>query len=221
MPQLALIFDLDGTLLDSTHVWHEIDQVFLGKRGLAVPPDYVPAIASMNLAQAAAYTKSRFSFPESEEAIIAEWHRMVHHAYECDIPMKPGADAVLHRFAEQGIPIALATASDPAYYVPALKRCGVYDCFSCFVHSRPELPKGNAAFYLHCAEKLGIRPEKCVVFEDVLPGILAAKDAGMCAIAVADSGNADDRETLLRHADFFLPHWAALRMHPRFAPYLE
>lgn len=221
MSQFALIFDLDGTLLDSTHVWHEIDEVFLGKRGLDVPPDYVPAISSMNLAEAAEYTKKRFGFPESEEAIIAEWHEMVHHAYEYDIPIKPGADAVLRRFAAKGVPIALATASDPAYYIPALKRCGVYDCFTLFVHSRPELPKGNAAFYLHCAEKLGVRPENCVVFEDVLPGILAAKDAGMTAFAVADSGNREDREALLRHADFFLPHWAALRTHPRFAEYLE
>ena len=70
----AAIFDLDGTLLDSLHIWEDIDEEFLQKRGLAVPEGYCEAIASMGFLDAADYAKKRFGFPESPEAIVAEWN---------------------------------------------------------------------------------------------------------------------------------------------------
>ena len=72
----AAIFDLDGTLLDSLHVWEEIDEEFLQKRGLTVPDGYCECIASMGFLDAAAYAKERFHFPETPEEIVAEWNRM-------------------------------------------------------------------------------------------------------------------------------------------------
>ena len=66
----AAIFDLDGTLLDSLHIWEDIDEEFLQKRGLAVPEGYCEAIASMGFLDAADYAKKRFGFPESPDATI-------------------------------------------------------------------------------------------------------------------------------------------------------
>ena len=210
MPIKAVIFDLDGTLLDSTSVWRHIDESFLGKRGYAVPDDYFPAVATMNLLQAAEYTVRRFALPESTGAVIAEWHEMAHHAYAETIPLKPGASAFLRDMSENGFKIALATASDPDYYIPALRRCGVYDFFDLFVHSRPGLYKGSAAVYLYCAEKLGVRPEECVVFEDIYDGILAAKQAGMTAVAIADPQSIARRNELASMADIYIASFEEL-----------
>lgn len=200
----AVIFDLDGTLLDSTGIWRQIDEVFLGRRGHTVPDNYFDAVSSMNLQQSAEYTKKRFSLPDSPDAIISEWNEMAQHAYAEIIPLKPGAAQFLQELSNKGFKLALATASDPAYYRPALLRCGVLSQFDVCVHSRPGLYKGNAAFYLYCAEQLGVRPEECVVFEDVYGGISAAKEAGMFAVAVADPHNAARRTEIEKIADRYI-----------------
>ena len=206
----AAIFDLDGTLLDSTGVWRGIDETFLGKRGIAVPDNYFSAVSTMNLRQGAEYTIRRFGFTESPAEIIDEWREMALHAYAETIPLKPGAADFLRRLGTDGWKIALATASDPEYYEPALKRCGVYDCFDLFVHTKPGLYKGNAAFYLHCAEALGIDPGSCVVLEDVPAGVRAAKEAGMLTIAVYDPQSAADREMLEKLADRYILSFSEL-----------
>lgn len=200
----AAIFDLDGTLLDSTGIWRQIDEIFLGRRGFDVPADYFEAVSSMNLQQGAEYTKARFSLSDTHEAIIAEWHEMALHAYAETIPLKPGAAQILRKLSAQGIRLALATASDPAYYIPALRRCGVLDLFDVCVHARPGLYKGSAAFYLHCAAELDVCPEECVVFEDVYTGIRSAKEAGMYAVAVADPHSAARQAEIKELADRFL-----------------
>ena len=200
----AAIFDLDGTLLDSTGIWRQIDEAFLGKRGYAVPDDYFDAVSSMNLQQGAEYTKKRFSLPDTHEAIIAEWHEMALCAYAETIPFKPGARQFLWKLSSCGIRLALATAANPEYYFPALRRCGVLSCFEIFVHSRPGLYKGNAAFYLHCARQLNVPAAECVVFEDVYKGIVVAKGAGMYAVAVADPQSAMKRKDLEGVADRYI-----------------
>ena len=210
----AAIFDLDGTLLDSNGVWQKIDEAFLGKRGIPVPEDYYAAVSSMNLQQGADYTISRFGFTESPEQIIAEWHEMAGRAYAETIPLKPGAAEYLRRLRREGWQIALATASGPEYYVPALQRCGVYELFDLFVHSRPGLYKGNAAFYLHCAAELGRVPDECVVFEDVLEGVRAARDAGMHVIAVYDAQSADVRDAISALADRYIDSYSELLAEP-------
>lgn len=200
----AAIFDLDGTLLDSTSVWRRIDEVFLGKRGYAIPDDYFSNVATMNLMQAAEYTIQRFDLTENTDAVIAEWHEMALRAYAERIPLKPGAAAFLRSLSGKGIKIALATAADPDYYVPALRRCGIYGFFDLFVHSRPGLYKGSAVFYLYCAEQLGVSPAECVVFEDIYEGVLAAKQAGMAAVAVADPQSAVRRDEIAKIADTYI-----------------
>ncbi|MBQ7982619.1 MAG: HAD family phosphatase, partial [Clostridia bacterium] len=85
----AAIFDLDGTLLDSMGVWLEVDEIFLSRRGIALPDDYAQAISPMGFPAAAEYTKRRFCLPEDEAAIMAEWHDLAVDAYAHRVPLKP------------------------------------------------------------------------------------------------------------------------------------
>lgn len=184
----ATIFDLDGTLLDSLHVWEEIDEEFLQKRGLAVPEGYCEIIASMGFLEAAAYAKERFGFPETAEAIVAEWNRMAAYRYGNVIQMKPGARAYLEKLREQGMLLAVATALPEELYGPALRRHGIDDWFGAVVSTHEtSRGKGFPDVYLLAAKKLGVAPECCMVFEDIVPGIQGAQAAGMRTVGVYDA----------------------------------
>ncbi len=188
----ACIFDLDGTLLDSMGVWLEVDRVFLLRRGIALPDDYAEAISHLGFPAAADYTKTRFSLQESEQTIMAEWTALAIEAYETHVPLKPYAYEYLVSLKERHIPIAAATASRAEFYLPALRRLGILDFFSSITEiSEVSRGKGNPDIYLRAAEKLGVAPADCVVFEDILPGIRGASAGNFYTVGVYDEGAAN------------------------------
>lgn len=93
------IFDLDGTLLDSMRVWEQVDIDFLAEHGIDAPQDYTRAVAEMSLEDSAAYTVRRFALPLSPEEVMDRWRAMVQQAYETEVPLKPGAKALLAKAA--------------------------------------------------------------------------------------------------------------------------
>ena len=193
----AAIFDLDGTLLDSMEVWQQVDIEFLARRGIPMPKDYSAALAPMSFPQAADYTKRRFSLPDTEDAIMREWHAMAEDAYAHRIVCKPHVKDYLRSLSARGIGIAAATASQRAFYQPALMRNGIWDCFSSVTESA-EVARGTGFpdIYLRAAEKLGVSPASCAVFEDIAPGLRGARDGGFFTVGVFDPHTADQEEIL-------------------------
>lgn len=199
------IFDLDGTILDSMGVWRQIDVEFLGRRGISVPPDYLEAITPLGFDRAAEYTIRRFSLPESREEIVREWYLMAENAYRYQVELKEGAGEWLNRLKSLNIPLAVATSSDEALFVPALKRTGIYDCFDAFVTVKEVARgKGFPDIYEKAAGWIGCVPEQCVVFEDILQGIRGAKMGGFCAVAVYDEDSAHEEQAMRDAADYYI-----------------
>lgn len=199
------IFDLDGTILDSMHVWRQVDVDFLGKRGLTVPADYVKAISAMGFDAAAGYTIERFGFLETKESIIAEWQKMACDAYAHTVRLKPGAKEFLTILHEHGIKIAAATASDACLFVPALKQNGIYELFDAAVTVQEVARgKGFPDVYEEAARRMGLCAPDCIVFEDILKGIEGAKKGGFTAIAIYDEHAQDDREEIQQLADRYI-----------------
>ena len=130
MEKKGIIFDLDGTILDSMHIWEEIDKKFLGKRGLEVPEDYLRSIAPLGFERAAVYTIERFGFLETPEQIIAEWYQMATDAYANQVQLKPSAEEYLRYLKKRGIKIGIATSCEPQMFLPALERNGILDLFT-------------------------------------------------------------------------------------------
>ena len=198
----AVIFDLDGTLLDSAYVWEEVDRLFLGRRGLSIPDDYCKSICTMNLQQAADYTKARFSLPDSTKDIISEWTDSAVHEYRDNVPAFEGAKAFIELLRQRGIKTALATASDRVFYEPALKRTGLYELLDAFSQtSEVERGKGFPDIYLHAAQKLGLKAEECAVFEDIPEGIKGAKAGGFYCVGALCGAVPEDREELISLSD--------------------
>lgn len=205
------IFDLDGTLLDSMSVWRAVDVAFFHKRGMELPGGYTDAVKAMNFPQAAEYTIRRCNLAESAEAVVAEWNAMVGDAYARRLPLKPGAEALLRSMRGGGVRLGLATASRRELYEPALRRNGVFELFDAFT-TTDEVARGKGFpdIYLRAAEKLGVAPCRCAVFEDILAGIRGAKAAGMRAVGVYDLHSASERPHMERLADAYVEDFTCL-----------
>ena len=181
------LFDLDGTLLDSMWVWAKIDEEFLSRRGIEVPPDYFHTIAPMTFRQTAEYTRDLFGLKESPEEIMAEWNLMAMDAYVNKVGLKPYAKEYLKHLKENGIKLGTVTSLPDILSEPVLRRCGIYHLFDAFT-TTDEVNRGksNPCLYILAARKLGVSPEKCVVFEDTLDGVKGILAAGMRAWGVYD-----------------------------------
>ena len=188
----AAIFDLDGTLLDSMHVWTRVDEIYFEKRGMTAPPDYGPALAGLSYRESAEYTKARFGFPETWEEIVQEWTELAHEEYALRVNLKPGAMEYLTTLRRSGVKLAVATALPEYLYRPCLERLGILDLFGalCSTDDTGGRGKSNGEVFLLAAERLGIDPAHCAVFEDVFEGIRGAKRAGMRTYCVKDAANA-------------------------------
>lgn len=183
----AVLFDLDGTLVDSMWVWSEIDVEFLGSRGLLVPPDLERAVDGMGFTEVAYYFKERFRLPESIEEIKEQWLAMSRDKYIYEVPLKKGVAAILPLLKEQGLKLAVVSSNSRELVEAVLASHDISGYFDCIV-TACDVNKGKPApdVYLKAAKDLGIRPEECLVFEDIPEGILAGKAAHMVTCAVYD-----------------------------------
>lgn len=196
------IFDLDGTLTRSNHVWSKIDEEFLGKRGIKVPEDYFKQVSAMNFEQAAVYTNDRFSLGENIQDIMNEWFDMAVYEYTNVIELCGNAGEYVRKLKEQGRKIALATASTEELYKPVLKRNGILECFDCFVSTEQvKRGKGFPDVYELAAETLGLDAKACVVYEDIVEGIKGAKAGGFFAVACLNDHYSHDWDEMREIAD--------------------
>lgn len=207
----GIIFDLDGTLIKSSHVWSDIDKKFMKKRGLEVPDDYFKKISAMNFEQGALYTIERFGLDEKPEDIMREWLDMAQQEYAHNVFLKENADRFLAYIKEKGIKIALATASSEPLYTSVLKNNGVYDMFDFFASTEQvKRGKGFPDVYEFACKGLSLLPQYCAVFEDIIEGIRGAKAGGFTAVACLDEHYIADWEDMKKEADFYFSSYSEL-----------
>ena len=186
----AVIFDMDGTLIDSTGIWHEIDKEFFAKRGMELPKDYAQHIVHLGLNQAAVYTKETYHLKESIQEIMQEWHDMSIDMYKYHVPLKEGALELLKLFKKNGIKMAIATANDEPLYRPCIDRLGIGEYFDeiADVNTAKE-GKQSAKIYLDLAKKLGSEPRNTLVLEDMPTCVKTAFKNGFLTVAVYDDAS--------------------------------
>lgn len=199
------IFDLDGTLIDSTGVWHSIDREFLGRRGFDVPEDYVEYIAPLGVDDTAIYTKERFKLKETVEEIKREWYDMAVYAYANTIPLKKGVYRYLHVLHKNNIKKAIATASDMELAIAVLKNNGIFDLFD-NVTTIKEVKRGKGFpdIYIKAAGKMNLSPDDCVVFEDIIQGVKGSRAGGFFTIGVDDNHSDEYKERICGLSDEFI-----------------
>ncbi|RSX49839.1 HAD family hydrolase [Bifidobacterium castoris] len=206
----TLLFDMDGTLLDSLHVWEDVDRAFLHRRGITVPDDYMRMVAAMPARDIAAYTIGRFRLTgDTVDGLLAEWEDMALERYTHDVRTKPGALDYVRRMAERGHPMAVVTTMTPRIRAAALDAAGLTG-YMRMVIGTEHTPGGKATpgYYRHAAKLMGTTPHRCVTFDDMLAPLKAAREAGLATVAVHDPHAGADMERIRMTAHLTIPGFA-------------
>ena len=203
----AVIFDVDGTLLDSNEVWKNIDIQFMKERNLPQDDNYQKEIDGMTFHQVAEYTKNKYKLNETPEELMDIWHNMARDAYAENVDAKAGAKAFIEHLTNNNIKLAVATSNSHELIEPGLKRNGIYDCMDYF-YTAANIgdAKDDPKLYLNIASAFGVSPSECLVFDDILPVIGTVNEAGMRSCVVLDdrSINIYGEESLKSEADYFI-----------------
>lgn len=203
----AAIFDFDGTLADTASIWHEVDRTFLGARGLPYDEEYPRMLSVLGFEGGARYTIKRFHLKDDPQDICDEWNRMGRALYRTRVELRPGAEAYLRMLRNAGIPCALATTND-AEVLDSMRRVNVDVLFDTRVHGRDvSQAKDHPDIYLEAARRMGVPPERCIVFEDIVPGLLSARRAGMRTCGVISHDPVQQVSEIRRVADLVLEDW--------------
>lgn len=208
LPQAA-IFDLDGTLLDSMWVWKQIDADFLASFGHQVTPDYTDAIKAMTWEDGARYTIDRYGLPKTPEQVIDIWLDMARDYYRTEVKLKPGAKAYLDYLHAHQVPMAIATSMCPVENIEiALSANGLTGYFSSITHSSEVTrDKSHPDIYLLAAERLGMDPANCAVFEDILAAVKGAQEGGFQTVAIFDPISENDWARIETTATLAVRSW--------------
>ncbi len=180
----AVIFDMDGVLVDSEPLWREVEIEVFGAVGLALTEEQCLQTMGLRLDEVVRHWFGH----ASEKDVLAIEHRIRERILEVvaerGAPM-PGAREAVERVRAKGVRMALASSSPLRLIEVTLQRIGLDGRFE-VVHSAESEPLGkpHPAVYLTTAEKLGVRPQRCLAIEDSLRGLVSAKAASMRCIAV-------------------------------------
>jgi HAD superfamily hydrolase (TIGR01509 family) len=209
----AVVFDLDGVLLDSEQLWDEIREQLAKERGGRWHDRAQRDMMGMSSREWSRYMHETIGLPESPEDINREVVERLAAAYREQLPVIPGAREAVERLAARW-PLGLASSSNRELIDLALELLGVRHLFKATVSSE-EVARGKPApdVYLEAARRLGVDPAHTAAIEDSHNGILAAKAAGMRVIAIPNRHFPPD-ERALEQADLVLDSPAGLTAEP-------
>lgn len=201
----AVIFDLDGTLINSMWVWKHVDEIYMKKYQITQPNDFHSVMEGMSYTEVAAYFRDTFQLPMTVEEIKQEWLDMSIDMYRNDVQLKEGVTEFLDYLQSRNIKIGLATSCSMAHVEAVLEGRQIRHYFhalstSCAVNAGKPAPD----VYLKAAQDMMVDPSHCLTFEDVPKGIMAGKNAGMTTCAVEDIGNVKQRIELRELANYYI-----------------
>lgn len=207
----AAIFDLDGTLINSMSLWDQIDIDYLTSKNIPVPDDLNDEISHLSFNQVAVYFKERFKLEDSLDDIKNTWNTMAYNHYSSDITLKDGVVEFLDFLKKSNIKIGLATSNSTELLEASLKFNKIYDYFDAItITDEVSIGKHEPDVYLLAAKKLNVKPEECIVFEDILPAVKGAKKARMKVIAVEDECSVLDKDDIIKNSDGFINDFRVL-----------
>jgi len=180
----AVVFDLDGVLVDSEHVWDEVREALARERGGRWHEGAQADMMGMSSTEWSRYMHDAIGLAESPEEINAEVVRRMLDRYSSELPLVPGAVEAVERLGA-GFRLAVASSSNRPLIDAVLSASGLDERFEVTVSSE-EVARGKPApdVYLEAARRLGVPPARCAAVEDSGNGIRAAHAAGMRVLAI-------------------------------------
>ena len=194
-PFYAVTFDLDGVLADSEPWWNQIDAKLLAEHGVSYRGEYHRNVLGVSYRVAVEFYKNVFHISASVEELMRRRGEIATDFFANRVGLFPSAKTTLEQLRQMTLHLAVATSSVSASARPFLDRTGIRSLFSVVV-TGDEVQQGkpHPDIYLRTAKNLGVAPEACLVIEDALAGIAAAKAANMRVAAIPDKRFVDPRE---------------------------
>ncbi|MEK9158722.1 MAG: HAD family phosphatase [Patescibacteria group bacterium] len=192
----AILFDMDGIIIDSEVYWAKLEKKFAEAHGIKFTPAYRRYIMARSEREVAAIFKHEFGFKESEEEIRRERDKIAYNIYHHQAKLMPGFLMLAKKFNQDGFLVALVSSSPYAWINPILRRLHLRPFFKKIVSAddmRDGRAKPDPAIYLFSAKQLKVKPQECLVFEDSINGMRAAKAAGMTCVIIPDRRWVKDR----------------------------
>jgi HAD superfamily hydrolase (TIGR01509 family) len=192
----AVVFDMDGVLIQSEEVWDEVREAYVRERGGRYDAELQRAMMGMSSTEWSQYLHETAGVRDAPEAINAEVVRRMLASYHDHLPLIDGAVDAVRRLAAR-YPLGLASSSNRQLIDAVLERAGLASYFKATVSSE-EVARGKPApdVYLEAARRLGVDPTHCAAVEDSHGGIRSAKAAGMHVIAFPNPSYPPDDEAL-------------------------
>ena len=192
----AVVFDLDGVLLQSEEVWDAVRERYVRERGGRYDEEVQRAMMGMSAPEWSRFLHEEARVPDDSEAISRDVVARMLESYRRKLPLLPGAAEAVRRTAA-AFPLALASSSNREVFEAVLELAGLADCFRATVSSE-EVERGKPApdVYLEAARRLGVAPELCTAVEDSQAGIRSAKSAGMRVVAIPNASYPPDDAAL-------------------------
>lgn len=211
----AAIFDMDGTLLDSMRYWRFTTLEFLLYHGLPVKNEDLVRMLDTSSRKLLYDIAEREGIDIGErQAVITELEDYMGRHYQHD--SRPKDDFVrpfLQKLKEHGVRMCVATGSRREYARVGLERAGLLD-FMEFVTDNYEsgngITKSEPEYFVQTCERLGVAPERCVVFEDACYAMEAAKKAGCRVLAIEDQTARGQKEKIQQVADWYIQSYSEL-----------
>ena len=183
----GVIFDADGTLLDSMPMWGRAEEEYLISLGVTPRPDLHDVLRSLGGHEVAKYFQVEYGVRKTAEEMSAGIYEMMGEFYAHRVPLKNGVVPVLEALRTRGVRMCVATATDRPLIEPALRQHSIYGYFGkVFTCSDEKTSKSVPDIYLRAAAFLGTRVKETLVVEDALYAVRSAKSAGFPVAAVYD-----------------------------------
>jgi HAD superfamily hydrolase (TIGR01509 family) len=192
----AVVFDLDGLLLQSEEVWDDVRELYVREHGRPYTPEVQRTMMGMSSDEWSRYLHDDVGIPDRPEEINREVVRRMLERYEQELPLIDGSVDAVRRIAAR-YPLALASSSNRPLIDAVLELSGLAPCFRATVSSE-EVGRGKPApdVYLEAARRLGVEPRRCCAIEDSHAGIRSAKAAGMRVVAIPNASYPPDEDAL-------------------------
>jgi len=192
----AVVFDMDGVIVDSEQVWDEVRERYVGEVGGTYTDSATRDMMGMSSLEWSRYMADQLGVPGTPEEINAAIVARMLERYGEAPPLIDGAVEAVRRAAARW-PLAIASSSNPELIDVVLRTAGLSELFPVAVSSQ-EVARGKPApdVYLEAARRLGVEPAHCAAVEDSHNGIRSAKAAGMRVVAVPNPHFPPDVEAL-------------------------
>ena len=199
------IFDMDGTILDSMHAWHDVGERYLRSIGIEAEPGLGDKLFTETAESGAIYLVETYGLNMTPEQLAVELSEQMRLFYSTEAEFRPGALAWLDTLRSAGIPMAVLTSTDGYLVRIVLERLGILGYFQgVFSSGDLHMSKGKPEIFQLTVDSLGARPEETAVFEDGLYAIRTANAAGFVTVGIYDEISRADQPAIRAESDYYV-----------------